>query len=96
MTEENTQEMIEYFFVEDNKQSQASTTNSTTSYQQKTSTNQEGQQELSLTEIRHQLVDLMPSYPALWNTSLRSYKDLNKKDAAWKEISSQLKNVTSK
>jgi len=57
--------------------------------------NQEEGVELSLTEVRHYLVDLMPSYPALWNTSLRSYKDLNKKDAAWKNISYQIKNVSS-
>ena len=47
-------------------------------------------------DIRQQLVDLMPVYPVLWNTSLRSFKDINKKEAAWKEISAQLKNVSSK
>lgn len=44
-------------------------------------------------DIRHQLVDLMPSYPTLWNPNLRAYKDLNKKDACWREISIKM-NVT--
>ena len=44
---------------------------------------------------RHNLVDIMPMFPVLWNTSLRCYKDLNKKDAAWREISTKL-NVPSK
>ena len=41
-------------------------------------------------ESQEQLVDIMPAYPALWNTSLCPYKDLNKKEAAWKEISIKL------
>lgn len=46
--------------------------------------------EYDLMSIRNNLVDIMPSFPALWNTSLRSYKDLNKKEASWKELSSKL------
>ena len=45
--------------------------------------------------LRGRLVDLMPSYPALWCITMRSYKDLTKKDAAWKELSLKL-NETSK
>ena len=44
----------------------------------------------NLIKLREQIVDLMPTYPALWNSSLRAYRDLNKKDAAWKELSDQL------
>ena len=52
--------------------------------------------ELNTVDIKQQLVDIIPSYPVLWNTSLRSYKDLNKKEAAWNKISMMLNNVSSK
>lgn len=37
------------------------------------------------------IVDAMPDYPCLWNTHLRSYKDLNIKDQAWKELQTKLR-----
>ena len=36
------------------------------------------------------LVYEMPNYECLWNTRCRSYRDLNKKVSAWKEISEKL------
>ena len=44
-----------------------------------------------MNEDKEQLINYIQSYPALWDTSLRSYKDLNKKDAAWKQISKNVK-----
>ena len=41
--------------------------------------------------ISGRLVDIMPEYPCLWNIHLRSYKDLNVKDQAWKELETKLK-----
>ena len=40
--------------------------------------------------LKERIVDLMPNYPAIWCTNLRSYKDLNKKDATWRELSEKL------
>ena len=40
--------------------------------------------------MAEKLVDMMPEYPTLWNTRLRSYKDLNAKESAWNEIASKL------
>ena len=40
--------------------------------------------------IRERLVELMPDYPAIWSTSSRCYKDLNKKERSWLEISQKL------
>jgi len=40
--------------------------------------------------LNERLVDMMESYPCLWNTSSRSYKDINKKDEAWKELQRRL------
>ena len=33
---------------------------------------------------------MMSDYPCLWCTTLRSYKDLTKKNAAWRELSCKL------
>ena len=46
-------------------------------------------------DVKEQLVDIIQSYPVLWSTSSRSFKDLIKKEAAWKDISNKLK-VSSK
>ena len=32
------------------------------------------------------IVDAIQAYPCLWNTSLRYYKDINKKSESWKEL----------
>ncbi|XP_057300153.1 uncharacterized protein LOC130630609 [Hydractinia symbiolongicarpus] len=40
--------------------------------------------------LASRIVDIMPSYPCLWKTNQRSYKDINKKDQAWTEISLKL------
>ena len=50
-------------------------------------TSQQDQEDLSL---RERIVEMMPEYPCLWCTTLRSYKDLTKKSAAWRELSCRL------
>lgn len=49
--------------------------------------NQEEQEHFSL---RERIVEIMSNYPCLWCTTLRSYKDLTKKNAAWRELSYKL------
>ena len=44
----------------------------------------------NISSLRERLVELMPEYPFLWCTNLRSYKDLTKKSAAYRELSIQL------
>lgn len=36
------------------------------------------------------LVDLVRSFPILWNTKLKGYKETNKKKSAWNVVASQL------
>lgn len=48
-------------------------------------------EDLENSSLSGRLVDLMPDYPCLWNTHLRSYKDLNLKDQSWKELQAKLK-----
>ena len=37
-----------------------------------------------------QMVNMVQNYPVIWNTSLRSFKDLHKKTEAWRRISQAL------
>ena len=45
-------------------------------------------QEMNLAGI---VVNTIKQYPCLWNTKLRSYKDLTMKEASWKEMQTKLK-----
>jgi hypothetical protein len=47
-------------------------------------------QNINISSLRERIVELMPGYPCLWCTNLRSYKDLTKKSAAIRELSSKL------
>jgi hypothetical protein len=38
-----------------------------------------------------QLIEVVRSFPILWNTKLRAYKETNKKNIAWNNVASQLK-----
>lgn len=38
-----------------------------------------------------QLIEVIRSFPILWNTKLRAYKETNKKNIAWNNVASQLK-----
>ena len=40
--------------------------------------------------LAENIVNIMPDYPCLWNTHLRSYKDINKREEAWKELEEKL------
>ena len=82
------QEMVNEFFAEQNEMIKNNRMRLELLRQIEAADDDEG-------DIRQQIVDLMPNYPVLWNTQLRSFKDLTKKDAAWKEISNQINNVSS-
>ena len=47
--------------------------------------------DINILSLRERLVELMPGYPCLWCTNLRSYKDLTKKSAAYRKLSIQIK-----
>ena len=38
-----------------------------------------------------QLIEVVRSFPILWNTKLRAYKERNKKNIAWSNVAFQLK-----
>ena len=37
------------------------------------------------------LIEVIRSFPILWNTKLRAYKETNKKNIEWNNVASQLK-----
>jgi len=41
-------------------------------------------------DLGEKIVDAIVEYPCLWNTHLRCYKDINKKEQAWKELQQYL------
>ena len=48
-------------------------------------------EEESDASLAERVVNIIQDFPCLWNVHLRSYKDINKKDQAWKELQTELK-----
>ena len=41
-------------------------------------------------DLLSNIIDLIQSYPVLWNISLRGYRDVHKKEQAWREMGLKL------